>query len=64
MVIALAGNNNLMQGLAEMIVLEFYFLLQPSKSTDSASETTLFKLVDAQLFIGGTHINLITASKC
>ena len=63
MVIAQAGNNELIQCTADMIVLAFFFLLRPGEYTDMSSESTPFKLADAQLFIGRTRINLITASE-
>ena len=61
MVIALSGDNTLIQCTADMIVLAFFFLLRPGEYTDSSSETTPFTLADAQLFIGDTRINLVTA---
>ena len=61
-VIASAGTNHLMQGIADMIVIAFFFLLRPGEYTNSRSDTTPFRLADVQLFVGQTCLHLVNAS--
>ena len=47
-----------------MIILAFFYLLQPSEYTDSPSSDTMpFCLCNVQLFVGHHHLDLTTASK-
>ena len=52
MMIDLAENGSLIQCNVDMTMLGFFLLLRPGKYTDLASETTLFTLDNAQLFVG------------
>jgi len=61
MVIALSGDNAIMQCTVIMIVLAVFHLLLPYKYIDSAYETAPFTLADTRLFIENTSIKLLTA---
>ena len=52
----------LTQGITDMIILAFFFLLRPGEYTDSNSDTTPFTLQDIQLFRGPARLDLPTAS--
>jgi hypothetical protein len=45
-----------------MIILAYFFLLQPGEYTDNDGDTDKhpFLLEDVQLFIGDTRLNLLT----
>jgi hypothetical protein len=45
-----------------MIIIAFFFLLRPGKSTDSKSDTMPFILGDVQLSVGIRQLNLTTTS--
>jgi hypothetical protein len=60
---ALPPNSALLQAIADMIIIAFFFLLRPGEYTDSpSSDTTPFTLGDVQLFIGPRRLNIATAS--
>ena len=46
--------------IANMIIIGFFYLLRPGES-DSSSESTTFRLVDVQLYIVQTHLNILKA---
>jgi hypothetical protein len=50
-------------GVADMIVLAFFFLLRPGEYTATASDTTPFRMCDVQLFIGPVRIDPATADE-
>ena len=52
--------DELTQGICDMILLAFFFLLRPGEYTDSQSDTTPFKLEDVQVFIGRRRLDLGT----
>ena len=45
-----------------MIIVAFFFLLQPGEYTGSNNDDTPFRLADVTLTIGGRHLLLNTAS--
>lgn len=49
-------------GIADMIILAFFFLLRPGEYTISPSDSTPFTLQDVQLFVGGQRLNILTAT--
>jgi hypothetical protein len=63
MAIVLAGTSSFQLGIADMIVIAFFFLLRPGEYTDSTSDLSPFCFKDVQLFIGEQHLNLTTATR-
>lgn len=46
---------------ADMIILAFFFLLRPGEYTDSPSDSTPFRFMDVQLFIGNSRLDIFHA---
>ena len=63
MAIALAGPSAFQLGVADMIVIAFFFLLRPGEYTDSNSDSSPFRFKDVQLFIGEQRLDLATATR-
>jgi hypothetical protein len=63
MAIALAGTSAFQLGVADMIVIAFFFLLRPGEYTDSNSDSSPFRFKDVQLFIGEQRLDLATATR-
>ena len=63
MAIALAGPSAFQLGVADMIVIAFFFLLRPGEYTDSNSDSSPFRFQDVQLFIGEQRLDLATATR-
>ena len=61
MAIAQASNLPFLLGIADMITIAFFFLLQPGEYTNSTSDTSPFRFIDVQLFLGEQRLDLVTA---
>lgn len=46
---------------ADMIILAFFFLLRPGEYTDTSSDSTPFRFMDVQLFIGNSRLDIFHA---
>ena len=53
---------HLLQAMADMIIIAFYYLLWWGEYTDLPSDTTPFTLIDVQLMLGTRRLNLVTDS--
>ena len=62
MAIALASDDPLNLGIADMICIAFFLLLRPGEYAISPSDSTPFEYKDVQLFIGQRRLPLHTAT--
>jgi hypothetical protein len=63
LMVALASNNALNMGIADMIVIAFFFLLRPGEYAISQSESTPFELKDVQFFRGQLRLDITVATE-
>ena len=63
LMIAIASNTALNLGIADMIVIAFFFLLRPGEYAISQSESTPFEWKDVQLFRGQRRLDLTSATE-
>ena len=54
----LPPDSHFLQGVADMIIIGFFYLLRPGEYTDSPSDTTPFAMQDVQLAIGPQWLDL------
>lgn len=54
----LPPDSHFLQGVADMIIIGFFYLLRPGEYTDSPSDTTPFAMQDVQLAIGPRRLDL------
>ena len=62
LMVALSSNTPLNLGIADMIVIAFFFLLRPGEYAISNAESSPFEFKDVQLFRGQLRLNLPTAT--
>ena len=58
--IANNSTNTIVQRMANVIILEFFFLLCPGEHTDSRSDTAPFDFQSVQLFFGSRRLDVTT----
>ena len=54
----LPPDSHFLQGVADMIIIGFFYLLRPGEYTNSPSDTTPFAMQDVQLAIGPRRLDL------
>jgi hypothetical protein len=63
LMVAMASNTALNMGIADMIVIAFFFLLRPGEYAISQSESTPFELKDIQFFRGQLRLDINIATE-